>query len=441
MRTPQSPPNFDELTRELNVATQVALRMGVTSTLVDGKYVHWEKLRRLRLPRGIRNHKEWWAGLKFQRLPKRKFINLDIFEETQFSFSLEDPIYEKHIFIDKNASGSIQMPVSIGEAEMKKQFYVKSLIEEAITSSQMEGASTTRPVAKAMILDKREPRDKSEQMILNNYRTMEFINEIKDEPLSKKLIFEIHKMISENTFDDEEEVGRFRKPDEKVVVQDSLTGEIFHRPPPANQLEEQISFLCDFANEKSPEYFVHPVIRSVILHFLIGFIHPFVDGNGRTARALFYWSMLHHGYWLFQYISISRILKKEQKRYSQSYLFTENDDNDLNYFLVYHLDVIERAIFACNDFVKRKAIQSLELMQELKSMEKFNYRQQELLRHAIQNPELPYTFKSHQTSHGISYASSRSDILSLVEKGLLRQYKVGRAMHFLPEKDIKNKLK
>jgi Fic family protein len=441
MRTPQSPPDFDEILQNNTMDRYIEIMQLVGSPLVGGQYLHWDKLRRKALPENVKDHKEWWTALKLQRLSQRKFINLDRSRETRFTFSIEDPIYEKHIFIDKNASGSIQMPVSVGEAEMKKQFYVKSLIEEAITSSQMEGASTTRRVAKAMILDKREPRDKSEQMILNNYRTMEFVNEIKDESLSKELIFEIHRMISENTLDDEEEVGRFRKDDEKIVVQDSLTGKILHRPPPADHLEDHISFLCEFANEKSPEYFIHPVIRSVILHFLIGYIHPFVDGNGRTARALFYWSMLHHGYWLFQYISISRILKKEQKRYSQSYLFTESDDNDLNYFLVYHLDVIVRAILACNEFVKRKAQQSIRITQDLKRMEKFNYRQQELLRHAMLYPEQPYTFKSHQTSHRISYASSRSDILELVEKKLLRQYKVGRAMHFVPEKDLRNRLR
>ena len=56
--------------------------------------------------------------------------------------------------------------------------------------------------------------------------------------------------------------------------------------------------------------FIHPMIRSIILHFWLAYDHPFVDGNGRTARALFYWSMLRHGYWLFEFISISQIILK-----------------------------------------------------------------------------------------------------------------------------------
>ncbi len=113
----------------------------------------------------------------------------------------------------------------------------------------------------------------------------------------------------------------------------------------------------------------------------------------------------------------------------------------MNYFLVYHLDVIERAISNLHKFVKRKAEQSVQVAQELDHMNRFNYRQRELLHRAVQKPELPYTFKSHQTSHGISYASARSDLLELVEEGLLRQYKVGRAMHFMPVTGIEKLLK
>jgi Fic family protein len=56
-----------------------------------------------------------------------------------------------------------------------------------------------------------------------------------------------------------------------------------------------------------PDKFIHPVVRAIILHFMIGCGHLFVDGNGRTARALFYWSVLHQKYRLMEFISISCI--------------------------------------------------------------------------------------------------------------------------------------
>ena len=87
----------------------------------------------------------------------------------------------------------------------------------------------------------------------------------------------------------------------------------------------------------------HHHIRAIILHFWLAYGHPFVDGNGRTARALFYWAMLHEGYWLFEFISISNILRKAPAQYGLSFLYSETDDNDLTYFIVAQTKVIRRA--------------------------------------------------------------------------------------------------
>lgn len=58
--------------------------------------------------------------------------------------------------------------------------------------------------------------------------------------------------------------------------------------------------MCAFPNGHLPDTFIHPAIRAIILHFWLGYDHPFVDGNGRTARALFYWAMLRQNYSLFE---------------------------------------------------------------------------------------------------------------------------------------------
>jgi Fic family protein len=63
---------------------------------------------------------------------------------------------------------------------------------------------------------------------------------------------------------------------------------VFHTPPPAAELPARLEAMCDFANSKTPDTFIHPVVRGIFLHFWLAYDHPFVDGNGRTARALFY---------------------------------------------------------------------------------------------------------------------------------------------------------
>ncbi len=228
-----------------------------------------------------------------------------------FIYWLPDSVYQRLHQVDQKASGRVQIAEEVTNHATRDRYLVNSLIEEAITSSQLEGASTTHKVAKAMLREGRKPRDKSEQMIFNNYRAMSFIRDVASGPLTKEMLLELHRTVTQDTLNDPSAEGRLRRPDEEVAVYDARDNTLFHQPPDAIELDERIQMLCDFANSKSDDRgFMHPVVRSIILHFMIGYDHPFVDGNGRTARALFYWSMAQHGYWMMEYVSISTILKK-----------------------------------------------------------------------------------------------------------------------------------
>lgn len=439
MRPLQTPPKIDNITDSSPLPQE--LLSAVTSPVVKGKYLHWDKLRRKIVPDGVHDSKEWWRAIKYHRQVQRKLIPLNDVKGSPFSYSLVDSIYEKHVRIDAHARDLMSVSNRYGETDITKHYLVQSLSEEAITSSQMEGASTTRDVAREMILNQRDARNTDERMILNNYRTMEFVCDIQDEPLTPELILELHARISKHTLNDENRSGRYRESADRIVVQDTLTGEILHTPPKAETLEAQMAALCAFANGTEPGYFVHPVIRSIVIHFWLAYVHPFVDGNGRVARALYYWSMLHHGYWLFRYVSISRILKMEQRKYSDAFLCTESDDNDLNYFITHQLDVMERAMQDLLKHVERTADQSAQLGRELERLAEFNPRQRALLERALRHPDQPYSIKGHQKTHDVAYASARSDLLTLAELGLVRQYKVGRAMHFVPVADLREKLR
>ena len=176
-------------------------------------------------------------------------------------------------------------------------------------------------------------------MILNNFAAMQFITRVKAGPLTPERVFEIHQMVTDGTLEDTFAAGRFRHSGEHRVVADA-NGEVFHEPPPAGELPRRLQAMCDFANAQSPDCVVHPALRAIILHFWLAYDHPYVDGNGRTARALFYWAMLHHGYWLFEFISNSHILRQAPAQYRRSFLYTETDDNDLTYFIVAQSKVI-----------------------------------------------------------------------------------------------------
>jgi Fic family protein len=167
---------------------------------------------------------------------------------------------------------------------------INSLIEEAITSSQLEGASTAHDVAKDMLRAGRQPRTRDERMILNNYRAMQQVGEIRHEHLTPALIRDLHRTVTAGTLEDPSSEGRVQLPGEnRVVVQDPYDGTIVHVPPPAEQLPDRLQRLCDFANAAvgAETAYVPPVVRAIAVHFMLAYDHPFVDGNGRTARILF----------------------------------------------------------------------------------------------------------------------------------------------------------
>lgn len=314
--------------------------------ILSRHYLHWDKLKHHKVE-GF-TAEELWTAAKIQRLGTLKPISLTDTTGIPFRFSVPELVCELLHKIDVGAGTAIGIPEPITNPQTKKQYLIRSLMEEAITSSQLEGAATTRDVAKEMIRSGREPRDVSEQMIFNNYLTMQQITKLKDQPLSPQMVFDIHKLVTEKTLSDPTGAGRFRRADEVMVVGDDF-GEVFHTPPPSDQLETRLKEMCDFANGKTPNFFVHPVVRAIILHFWLAYDHPFIDGNGRTARAIFYWSMLHHKYWLFEFISISAIIRKAPVKYGRSFLHTETDDNDLTYFIVAQAKVIQTAIEALHD--------------------------------------------------------------------------------------------
>jgi Fic family protein len=395
-------------------------------------------LRFLKPPEGL-TLEEWWLALKLQRNQEYKKIPLKDNKGGLFNYFNTDPIPERLHYIDQRAGGMIKMPEQIMNPETRDQYYVGSLIQESITSSQLEGAATTRRVAKEMIRTGRQPHDRSEQMILNNFRTMQHIGKLKDKTLSRELVLEIHRLIANKTLDEPSQAGRFRKPDEKVVVSD-MYNEIFHNPPPAKELDERVEELCKFANSKTPDYFIHPVIRSIILHFWLSYDHPFVDGNGRTARALFYWSMLKHGFWAFEFISISQIILGHPAKYGRAFLYTETDDNDLTYFILYHLDVIQRAIEELHKYIEQRITKLQKIEKELRGLTLLNHRQRELISHALRHPQQRYTIKSHQISHNVVYQTSRLDLLDLEKRGLLQSRKIGKIWYFTPVSNLEDKL-
>lgn len=441
MRLPQIAPSLNASMNSLTPARMVELLPYMTP-LPNGKYLHWDELRRRTAPDGF-SHAEWWAVIAMSRMASFQPVSLLDKHGQPFVFATPPPITIDLHHIDRDAAGQIRGAGTALQSDSHR-FLISSLIEEAITSSQLEGAATTRNVAAAMLRSGRKPRDHSERMIFNNYRAMEHLRSLRHEKLTPEHVLALHRMLSEDTLDSPQDVGCYRRSDDVHVV-DVRDNTALHVPPAYTELPERMQRLCDFANaDETAQPFIHPVVRAILLHFMIGYDHPFADGNGRTARALFYWSMARSGYWLMEYTSISHILRMSPVKYMRAYLHTETDKNDTTYFLLHHLQTIRRAIAALHEYVDRKVREQREtqnlLATSIALRGRFNHRQLALLDHALRNAGEAYRVDAHQRSHAVVYQTARNDLLTLEQWGLLERTRQGNAYVFYAPADLRDRL-
>ena len=417
------------------------------SMLVAGRYLHWDNVRHREPPEGL-SHQEWWLGTRMARLSAREIVPFSSTEGYPFSLVHAAPIRRGLHEIDRKLgmSGPRSQVRDLVEGHGSKHLLANSIVEEAIRSSQLEGASTTRRVAKEMIRRGRRPKTHGERMILNNFHAMERIGELARRDLSRADVFELHRILMDGTRDSSM-AGQFRSAADDIVVTLVHSDETAHVPPDADELPARLDRLVAFANDHtreddhSPEDWVHPVIRAIILHFMIGYDHPFVNGNGRVARSLFYWSMVRQGYSLAQYLAVSGILRNAPAKYARAYLHTETDGGDLTYFVDYHIGVIIRSIDALSSYVGRKMLDIQAIEDRLRHAPDLNHRQIRLLGHALRHPGFRYTVKSHATSHGITANTARADLVKLAAAGLLASIRRGRRQEFIATRDLEATLR
>ncbi len=427
MRVPLTPPLLEDVLKTQGSANEPAVysvlaQAQVGPEDVKGRYLHWDKFRHLVPPVGMSPDLYWLAVRHSRAAISTKTPFLDVSGHS-LSFGVPNSVLSLVSWIDREAAMLVGNVSPAGSA--KDSYLITSQIEESITSSQLEGAATTRRVADDMIRSGRKPRDLSETMIYNHHAALLFIKSVKDLPLTPSMIFELHKILIKGTLEeiDVDKAGVFRAPEDNICVHSG--DEIVHTPPKADELAQRLSLVCDFANnvdEINEAGFIPPVIRAIIVHFMIGYDHPFVDGNGRTARMLFYFVMEKAGYPLMAYASISRVIKEAPAQYMQAYLESETDGGDLTYFIIHQLKVIKQSVKDLKSYLDMKASNQVEIIDMLKNAGldgKFNFRQVQLLENARNNPGHEYTIQGHQASHGITHQTARSDL-----NGVSAQYKI-----------------
>ena len=405
MHVPRNPPDTEHLLKDDRYSAIIlSEEVGRYARDFNGRYLHWSEVRRR--DTGSIDPDIVWARMKLAREDNCARVPLD---DIVFSYVITENLLEKISEFDMKIGYGV---FSESEGFLEKGCYsADSLMEESIASSQAEGAVTTAGKAREMLRRNPRPKDGSETMILNNYRAMQFIKKHVGDALTPEFIKHVHKLVTDGTMD-KGYVGRFRNND-SVVVQDPVSGEVFHRPVPADRIEAYIAQLCDFVNRMD---MVHPLIKGMILHYALAYIHPFEDGNGRVARSLFYWYELDHGYPEMEYLSLSRYIRDHKGRYGEAYVFGETDDNDMTYFFLYNLEALIDSAEEFQEYLSKRIREERSVRTRISGL---NDRQVSEMTDVLNGGAV--TVRSILAEYGVSLNTARADIRVLLERGLLRE--------------------
>lgn len=451
MKTPVPPPyRLDEL-RERVIASlanadderHLFVLRALAGGLDDPEYRPWEYYFRAEpVPDGLMRE-EWWYAVRTARASTARPTPFIMTDGTRLTFNLPDRFLRLNEEITAQARGQVELPAEVATQGVRDRYLINSLYEEAITSSQMEGASTTRRDAKKMLREKKDPRTRSERMILNNFLALEFVRDHLGEELTPEFICGVHRIVTDGTLDEAEDAGRLqRQGEERIRIYGSEGDEqLLHVPPPAEELPERLQRLCDFANGVGgyASQYVPPLVRALVVHFMMGYDHYFVDGNGRTARVIAQWVMLREGFFLMDFVPVSRLLHKAPAQYARSFLEVEQDEGDLTYFLIWHAEVMCRAIRELHEYLARKS-KEMGQMKHLLRRTELNNRQIGVIEEALKDSAFTVTAAAHADRYRVTLQTAHVDLRGLEDGGYLMRVKRGRSFEWYPVPDLQRRV-
>lgn len=302
-----------------------------------------------------------------------------------------------------------------------KEGFNENLVDEAYFSSAIEGAFSTREKAHALIGSGKEPVNKDERMILNNYHALQFVMENLDYGINEGAIIHIGELLTEGTEDASFTSGYRNGP----VYILSPIGEKIYTAPDAKYVRPMMDELLDYLNDRS----VHPIEKAVIAHVFFVTVHPFFDGNGRTARALTYSILLKAGYDFFRLVPISGILSQERSRYYKTLRACQDPENgyDFTYFSNFYAGCLSRTIHSvqarlCGMEFYRNISGKLDPEKDARILKGAYW--------MVSNDIKTISAEKWKNKFGISFETARKNLLTLEEIGFFKKRTEGHKVFF-----------
>lgn len=366
-----------------------------------------------RLPVSV-SIRQFWPELEKERRKHRQELPLLSQDGKSFWFVLTGSIEKQCDAIAE----LVRRDIAFTGPEFDALFQ-DAVVDEAVYSSVIEGAFTSRDQAADFIRQNKQPRNKSEQMVKNSYDALTYVLEHLKDEISEETILQIAKIVTRSAA--EVQITGYR---EGAIYVTGREG-VVYTPPQADAVPEMMLSLVEFIQKSE----LHPLLKACIAHFYFVYVHPFGDGNGRTARALSYMMLLQAGYDFFRYFSISGIVAEERGKYYHSMRNVEDSDGDMTYFIDAYSGMLARTVEQMEHHLKYHVLAGQKL-KKLEQNSTLNERQLKGAKWLLESSGSSVTVEIWRKKYKVVTETARRDLLALCDAGLLIRELDGRKAVF-----------
>lgn len=403
------------MNRELPEAEQTALSQTILQ--INNSYLDWEKVQHMTLkPETLSNAVIWEAAKQAREQGFTR--NLVIFDQS-FSWSVSNDMEAALHDLDVHLAGGRNI-TAVMDQKNDHRYLVNAFLDEAMASAQLAGYPATRKMVRELLLKKKTTANETEQVVVNLYKCLQKIKEWEHTPFSEALLLELHQQLTRDTIK-LKGIGRYRtnnKYDTSNIEEAAACKAV-----DAKAIKHWMQWLESFINEDKNPFYIHPVVKACIIAYLITYIRPFKDGNGRMARLLACWYLLRKGYWAIKYTSVSNIIVKLKAQYNKSFL-QATTDADTGYFIHFMIQALRMA-----DRSLKESLQRTNKEKESNPFVKIdglNARQATALQWIRDDAEKIVTIRELRSGFGVSKETARTDLTALTENGWLKFYHLNK---------------
>lgn len=403
------------MNRQLSQEEQAALTQTVLQ--INNSYLDWEKVQHMTLKPEALSNTEIWEAAKQAR--DQGFTRNLVIRDRPFSWSISNDMEAVLHDLDVHLAGGKSIAV-VMDQKNDHRYLIHASLEETIASAQLAGYPVTRKMARELLLKKKTTSSETEQALVNLYKCLQKVKEWENEPFSETKMLELHQQLTKDTIK-LKGIGRYRTNNKYDIsgIEDPAS----YKAAEAKDIKSWMQWLEAFVNEDKKPFYIHPVIKACIIAYLITYIRPFKDGNGRMARLIAYWYLLRKGYWVMQYTAVSGIIIKLKAQYQRAFLQVQSS-SDAGYFIHFMIQALRMADRSLKDSLQRtnKEKESNPFVR----IDGLNIRQAAALQWIRDDAEKIVTIRELRSGFGVSKETARTDLTALTENGWLKFYHLNK---------------